>query len=113
MTMRSMLLAKNAITIWIVANVLASAIFTHLASWTWLEPNLRGEDAVRGGDAAVWMFGAFPVLALSGVANCIWFVLTSKVRHQGGGAWPSSSIIIVSTIWISALVVDHLRGLGL
>lgn len=107
-----MLLTKNGLTIWVLANVVTSAVFIHLASWTWLEPNLRGESVARGGDAIVWMFGAFPVLAMAVLANTIWIAFVSRERLRREGAWPTSSITIVSAIWICALMVDHLRGLG-
>jgi len=95
-----------------LANVIASAVFIHFASWTWLEPNLRGTEVANGGDAVVWMFGAFPVLIFAALANAIWFFLASRERLRRNGDWPLSSIAVVTTIWISALVVDHLRGLG-
>ena len=107
-----MLLTKNGLTIWMLANVVGSAVFIHLASWAWLEPNLRGESVARGGDAIVWMFGAFPVLAMAALANAIWFAFVSRERRRSDVAWPISSITVVAAIWICALVVDHLRGLG-
>ena len=107
-----MLLTKMGLTSWMLANVVASAIFIHFASWAWLEPNLRGEDVARGGDAAVWMFGALPVIAISILANLIWFAFVSRERMKSGAVWPIPIITVVSAIWISALVVDHLRGLG-
>jgi hypothetical protein len=108
----AVLLTKNGLTIWMVANVLSSAAFTHLASWTWLAPNLRGVGAARGGDALVWMLGAFPVLAFAALSNAIWLAFASKERLRHSGVWPISSIMVVAAVWISALVVDHLRGLG-
>ena len=70
-----MLLHTRSLMAWVAANVIASAAFLHLASWTWLEPNLRGEHAARGGDAVVWMLGAFPVLAAAALANVVWLGL--------------------------------------
>ena len=107
-----MLLTKNGLTGWMLANVVASAGFVHVASWTWLEPNLRGEDVARGGDALVWALGAFPVLALSALANAIWFAFASQERRRNGEAWPAPSITVVAAMWISVLVVDHFRRLG-
>jgi len=107
-----MLLTKNGLTGWVLANVVASAVFVHLASWTWLEPNLRGEDAARGGDALAWAVSALPALAIAGFVNAIWFGLASLERRRNGGAWPVHSITVVAAVWISALVVDHFRGLG-
>ena len=106
------LLTKNGLAIWMVANVLTSAVFIHFASWTWLEPNLRGEDVARGGDAVVWALCALPVLVIAVVANGIWFALASRERLRSANVWPTSSITVVAAIWIAALVVDHLRGLG-
>ncbi len=107
-----MLLSKNGLMSWMVANVLASAVFTHLASWTWLEPNLRGQSAARGGDAVVWMLGAFPALAIAVLGNAVWFALVSRERLRSNGVWPISGFSVVAAVWVSALVVDHLRSLG-
>ncbi len=108
-----MLLTKTGLTIWMAANVVGSAVFIHFASWTWLEPNLRGDDVARDGDAVVWMLGAFPVLVAAALANAIWFAFASRERLRRSGVWPISSITVVTAVWISSLVVDHLRGLGI
>ncbi|HVV70759.1 MAG TPA: hypothetical protein VHI52_04550, partial [Verrucomicrobiae bacterium] len=78
-----MLLSSRGLTGWALANVVASAAFVWLASWAWLEPNLRGQEVARGGDALVWMLAAAPVLALSAVSNAVWLALVSKKVRQG------------------------------
>jgi hypothetical protein len=52
-----MLLSQRALTAWVVINLVASAMFTYFASWTWLEPNLRREEVASGGDVMVWAMG--------------------------------------------------------
>jgi hypothetical protein len=107
-----MLLNSRSLTAWTVVNIAASAAFCWLASWTWLEPNLRGEEVARGGDAIVWMLSAFPVLAVSAAANAVWLALIWRERRQKRGSWPGAAITVIAAIWISALFVDHFRGLG-
>lgn len=107
-----MLLTSNGLTVWMLANVVASGVFTHLASWTWLEPNLRGQDVARSGDAMIWGLTALPVLATSILLNAIWFFFVANERRRSESPWPTSSIAIVTAIWASVLTVDHLRGLG-
>jgi hypothetical protein len=107
-----MLLTPRGLTAWTLANIAASTAFIWLTSWTWLEPNLRGEDVARGGDALVWMVGAFPVLAVSAVGNMVWLALVWRERRQKGLTWPVATTTVVAAVWISALIVDHFRGLG-
>jgi len=95
-----------------MVNVVAAAAFLYLASWTWLEPNLRGEDVARGGDAAVWALTAFPILLLSAFANVIWLLLAARECRRHNEAWPLSTISVVMTVWISALAVNWLRSNG-
>jgi len=107
-----MVLTARGLTIWTLLNVIAAAAFVWLASWTWLEPNLRGEEVARGGDALVWMTGAAPVLGLSLVGNTLWLGFVRREQRRSGGNWPLGTIIIVAAIWISVLFVDHFRGVG-
>jgi hypothetical protein len=104
-----MLLGHRALTIWTVINLAAAALFTYLASWTWLEPNLRGEEVARGGDALVWAVAAFPVLAVALIADIAWLVLVARERARQRAPWPYPFIVIIAATWIAALVVDRLR----
>jgi hypothetical protein len=92
-----------------LVNVAASFTFIYFASWTWLEPNLRGEDVARDGDAIVWVMGAFPVLAASVIADGVWFVLVALERAKRGASWPAPSLVIIVAIWVAALLVNWLR----
>jgi hypothetical protein len=107
-----MVLTARGLTAWTLLNVVAAAAFVWLASWTWLEPNLRGEEVARGGDALVWMTGAAPILGLSLGGNAVWLALVRQERRRGGFGWPVGTIITIAAIWISVLFVDHFRGLG-
>jgi hypothetical protein len=104
-----MLLSQRALTAWVVINLVASAVFTYFASWTWLEPNLRGEDVARAGDVMIWAMGAFPVLAVSFIADGLWLFLLARERARQRAPWPTPSIFIIMAIWIAALVVNWLR----
>jgi hypothetical protein len=107
-----MVLSARSLTGWTLLNIVAAAAFVWLASWTWLEPNLRGEDVARGGDALIWMFSAAPVLGFSLLANAIWLVFVSRERRRNGGPWPGATVTVIAATWISVLFVDHFRGLG-
>jgi len=107
-----MVLHTRGLTAWIAANIVASAAFLHFASWTWLDPNLRGQDVARGGDALVWMMSAFPILMVAFLGNLIWFVLVDRERRKTGADWPASATILIAVIWVCVLAVDHLRSLG-
>jgi hypothetical protein len=97
---------------WVGGNIIGSFLFIHFASWTWLEPNLRGEDVGREGDALVWFLGAFPILFVVALANSAWLFLVWRGVQKKGFAWPLLSIILVALVWLCAMTVDHLRGLG-
>ncbi len=110
--MLPMLLTPRGLTAWTLANIAASTAFIWLSSWNWLEPNLRREDVARGGDALIWMVGAFPVLAISAAGNIVWLALVRRERRRQGLTWPVATMIVVAAVWISAIIVDHFRGLG-
>lgn len=107
-----MLLTQLSLTVWTIINVVAAAAFMHFASWTWLEPNLRGEDVARGGDAVVFMFGAFPILAIAGICNLVWISLTEVASRRNSVSRPWPAIIVIASLWVSALTVNRLRSAG-
>ena len=107
-----MLLGARGLTAWTIGNVIAASAFLHLASWSWLEPNLRNEEAARGGDALVWTLSAFPVLMLALLANVAWLSLAALERARHNRPWPLSPLAVVAVIWASALVVNGLRLVG-
>ena len=104
-----MLLSQRALTAWVVTNVAASSAFTYFASWTWLEPSLRGEEVARGGDAMVWAIAALPVLAVSVIADGVWLVLIARERAKRSAPWPISFLVITAAAWTAALLVNWLR----
>lgn len=107
-----MLLQPRSLTAWIAANLVASAVFLHFASWTWLEPNLRHEHVARDGDALIWMFSAFPVLLIAALANLLWFVLAGLERRNSGAPWPIHATSLVTLIWACAIGLNGLRFAG-
>jgi len=107
-----MLLRTHALTAWVAANVVASALFLHFASWTWLEPNLRGEEVARGGDALVWMLSAFPILMVATLANILWLVMAARERRSSQTPWPIQATLLVVVIWVCAMTVNALRSAG-
>ena len=104
-----MLLSQRALTVWVVINLAASAAFTYFASWTWLEPNLKGEDVARDGDVLVWAMGALPVLAVSLIGDGVWLMLIARERARQRVSWPVPFIVIIIATWIAALAVNWLR----
>ena len=84
---------------WLVANVLGAAAYVWLSSWTWLEPELRGEDVARDGDAIVWSMTALPVFVCFMVADFVWFIRRAR---QGQSCKP---ILLASSLWIVVLGV--------
>jgi hypothetical protein len=107
-----MLLHARTLTAWVAANIIASAAFLHFASWTWLEPNLRGEGVARGGDAVVFMLSAFPILFASALINLLWLLLITRERGRIEAAWPISPVILIAVTWTCALTVNYLRSAG-
>ena len=57
---------------WIATNALGAVAFIYSASKTWLEPELRGENVARGGDAFVWFLSALPILLLFVITDIVW-----------------------------------------
>ena len=104
-----MLLSQRALTTWVLVNLAASSAFIYFASWTWLEPNLRGEDVARGGDAIIWVMAALPVLAVSVIADGVWFVLIARERTKRGVSWPIPFLVIIVALWAAAVILNWLR----
>ncbi len=91
---------------WIAGNIVAILLYLYLSSWTWLEPELRGEDVATGGDAVVWALSAFPVLVVAMVMNLA-VVVWGAIDRRRRGQWPfaSWSWVIVAA-WFAAYVID-------
>ena len=107
-----MILRERGLTGWTLINLAGAGAFVWFASWTWLEPNLRGEDVARGGDARIWTTAAAPILGLFLLGNTVWLVLVRRERRRSGTAWPRPTITTITAIWVTVLFVDHFRGLG-
>ncbi len=91
---------------WVAANIVGATAFLWLASKTWIEPQLRGEDVARGGDAVVWACTALPVLIAFLVLDGVWLTLV-VVRLAKTQAWRSASPLAASAIlWLGVICVD-------
>jgi hypothetical protein len=58
------------------------------------------------------MLGAFLVLLTAGVLNLVWLGLIEREHRKSGNERPLSVCVVIAAVWISALVVDHLRSAG-
>jgi hypothetical protein len=94
---------------WLALNVLAILGFLYLASKSWLEPELQGQDVAIGGVAVVWASTALPVLLTALLANTVWFGIAV---HRGltSRDWTSLWLVVLSgATWILAAVIDQLH----
>ncbi|MGR4863414.1 hypothetical protein [Caulobacter sp. LARHSG274] len=92
--------------VWVAANLVGVATFLWLASRTWIEPELRGEDVAGGGDAVVWVVTAMPVLAAVFALDLIWcamvFTKVAKTR-----TWRAlSPLAAMAFLWLCAVLID-------
>ena len=71
-------LTLNALA-WIFTNFLGAIAFLFFASQTWIEPELRGEDVGREGDAVVWFGTALPVAFACLLLDVVMVVLAVRV----------------------------------
>lgn len=87
---------------WLLANAAGAALYLWLASWTWIEPQLRGENPARSGDAFRWAITALPVLLAFAVANFVW-----GWRRHGAERTNYAELLIVA-LWALAVCADRL-----
>jgi hypothetical protein len=87
---------------WIVANLFGATIYTLLASLTWIEPELRGEEVARAGAAIVWASSALPVLIAFVVADLVWFVRRAEQQLSLGPAF------LCALLWVLVLGVNRM-----
>jgi len=89
---------------WLIANAIGAAAYVWLSSLTWLEPDLRGEDVARAGDAMVWSMTALPLLVGFVLADLVWLI--SRVR-TGQSCQP---MLLVALLW--AVIIGICRTLS-
>jgi hypothetical protein len=82
---------------WLIANAVGAAVYVWLSSWTWLEPELRGQDVARAGDAMVWAMTALPVLVGFALADLVWLI--RRVR-TGQSCQP---MLLAALLWVVIL----------
>jgi ABC-type amino acid transport system permease subunit len=100
---------KLLLGFWLASNAVGVVAFLHFASLTWLEPELRGEDVARGGDAFVWFVSALPILVIFLVANFVWLGVTIG-RSSGTKHWrPTAVACSVLACWFGVALFDQLN----
>lgn len=89
---------------WLLANLAGAMGYLWLASRTWIEPELRGEDVARGGDAIIWGMTALPVLITFVIAN---FIGSWRRHWDQRSRWPEMLIV---ALWLAVLGADRLMS---
>jgi hypothetical protein len=95
---------------WFAVNLVGLAVYLWLASRTWLEPELRGENVGQAGDAIVWALTALPVLMFAAVANVVWFIMQTIRRPKDDQAWVGPAGLVIAGLWVIAFLVDRHGG---
>lgn len=93
---------------WVGANGLGAIAYLRFASQTWIEPELRGENVGRAGDALIWGITCLPIAAVFLVVDLIW--LTGRTRSTAPKErWPSLlPVLAIGAGWFAVLAVDAL-----
>lgn len=86
------------------ANIIGAAAYVWLSSLTWLEPELRGEDVARAGDAMVWAMTALPVLVGFALADLVWLI------RRAGTDQSRRPTLLAMLLWV--VVVGICRALS-
>jgi hypothetical protein len=87
---------------WLLANGLGAMAYLWLSSRTWIEPELRGENVGRAGDAVVWFGTALPVFIGFVVANFVWFL---RGARRGQRRQP---MMLAAILWMAVIGMDRL-----
>lgn len=93
---------------WLAANAIGLIAFLHLASKTWIEPELRGLNAAaRGGGTFVWTLSAMPVLLVFLFVDIAWLA-KAVVRGIESRDWrPIMVVVVTAAIWAGAVALDQ------
>lgn len=94
---------------WIITNGLGALAFLHFASKTWIEPELRGEDVARDGDAVVWFATALPFALACLVADVVMIVLAIRLGLRRRVWSPLVVALCIGLGWALAMAVDVSR----
>ena len=95
---------------WIVANLAGLAVFlTWAASCCWIEPEIRAIPGASAGDAFVWWFGPFRLLAAYALANLGWSAIMAARAILTHRLRPLVAPACVLAAWAAAFVVDNLH----
>ena len=86
---------------WLLCNAIGAAAYLWLSSQIWIEPELRGQDVARSGDAMLWATTALPVLVVSILANLVWFI-----RRAGQGR-TRQTLMLVALLWTLVLCASR------
>ena len=102
---RSVWFTLNALA-WIVTNALGAAAFLHFASQTWIQPELRGEDVARDGDAVVWFATALPFALACLLADLVMLALAVRIGVIQKRWSPLMVAGATGVVWAVAMAVD-------
>ena len=93
--------------IWAGANLIGVAAFLHVASQTWIEPELANERGASGGEAIVWGMSALPILLLFFLAHFAMGFLAHNQRERSG-SWRGEIFVGVTFLcWAAAIYFDN------
>lgn len=96
-------------TLWLSLNVLGMAVYLKLASALWVRP---GEEGTPGGpgDVFYWLLVLIPILAGFFVLNSIALAVVVRRLRVIGRRVALTLWLAVATLWIGAVVIDHLHS---
>jgi hypothetical protein len=104
-----MLLALHREKWWLAVNAVGLVAFLYLASETWREPELRGQEVATAGVAFVWALSALPVLFVFFVIDVVWLSRAIALGFRSQEWRPTVVAMGAGAIWVGAVVLDHIN----
>ena len=96
-------------TLWLSLNVLGMVVYLKLASALWVRPSEEGTTGGPG-DAFYWLLILIPILAGFFILNSIALAAIVRRLRVIGQRVALTLWLAVATLWIGAVVVDHLHS---
>jgi hypothetical protein len=90
----------------LAANAIGLIAYLHLASKTWIEPELRGVPHAIAGTTFVWVLSAFPVLFVFLLVDIAWLCVTISRGFRSRDWWPTTVVMGTAAIWTAAVLLD-------